>query len=813
MLRRRPSTAARPKPRRRIRKLRLLVLLGLLALLCSTAFTFGFVTALAGEIPKLDPRYQVAAERDGYIYANDGKTVLAVLRGDESRVLLEPDQIAPLMKHAIVAIEDRRFNEHDGVDLRGILRAGWEDITNKRVVQGGSTITQQFVKNAIVKDDRTISRKVKEAALAWQLEQRWTKDEILTAYLNTIYFGNGAYGVQQAALTYFGHGAAELTLPEAGLLAAVPKDPSRYDPVANPRDARARRNLILRLLVEQGKISRRDSIAASAAPLPKPETMQPPSVNTPVAPYFANYVKQQLIDRYGPAKVFGGGYRVTTSIDLALQKAARRAIAKWLPDPEGPTAALVAIDPRDGSVVAMVGGRNFRESQFNLAAQAQRQPGSAFKPFVLAAGLQQGVAPGSTFVSKPLSISLGDRFWSVRNYDDVYLGTATLDAATTHSDNSVYAQLTELVGPKAVRKTARELGVRSRLDAYFAIGLGAEAVNPLELARAYAAFPTGGLRVDGSIFGNVPRAVLRVQRPDDETPRENQVVSVPVLRRNTALNVNSLLQHVVQSGTGRRAALSDRPVAGKTGTTENYGDAWFVGYTPQLVVAVWVGDPDTLKPMLTEYHGDPVAGGTFPALIWKSFAESALPLRGDAPESFDSPPLLSGSIKRVLRRDGRLLLDNGLCRGALSIVYFSGYEPKRTANCKPNEVEVPRVVGQRVDLARIRLGAQPLESVIAYQPAKPLQRVERVVAQVPARGRLSSYDTVTLIVPRPLHGVIPKLTGLTLREARAKLRKLELKADVAGFTDGKAGRIVAQSPAAGLAARPGLVVSIVIGRG
>ena len=813
MLRRRRSTAAPPKPRRRIRKLRLLALLGLLALLCSAAFTFGFVTALAGEIPKLDPRYQVEAERDGYIYANDGKTILAVLRGDESRVLLEPDEISPLMKHAIVAIEDRRFNEHDGVDLRGIVRAGWEDITNKSVVQGGSTITQQFVKNAIVKDDRTISRKVKEAALAWQLEQRWDKDQILTAYLNTIYFGNGAYGVQQAALTYFGHGAAELTLPEAALLAAVPKDPSQFDPVAHPREARARRNLILRLLYEQGKISRRDSIAASAAPLPKPEAMQPPSVNTPVAPYFANYVKQQLIDQYGAAKVFGGGYRVTTSIDLALQKAARRAIAKWLPDPEGPAAALVAIDPRDGSVIAMVGGRNFRESQFNLAAQAQRQPGSAFKPFVLAAGLQQGIAPGSTFVSKPISISLGDRTWHVSNYDHAYLGAISLDDATTHSDNTVYAQLTEIVGPKAVSSTARSLGVRSKLNPYFAIGLGAEAVNPLELARAYAAFPTGGLRLDGSIFGNVPRAVIRVEQPGKEKPLENEVRPVSVLRKTTAQTVNSLLQHVVQSGTGKRAALADRPVAGKTGTTENYGDAWFVGYTPQLVVAVWVGDPNTLKPMLTEYHGEPVAGGTFPALIWKSFAESALRLRGEPPESFAAPPFLSGTTKRVIRRDGRLLLDNGLCRGAFSIVYFTTYGPKRTANCKPNEVEVPRVVGQRVDLARIRLAAQPLESVIAYQPAKPLQRVDRVVAQVPARGRLSSYDTVTLIVPRPLHGVIPKLTGLTLREARAKLRKVQLKADVAGFTDGTAGRIVAQAPVAGLAARPGMVVSLVVGRG
>ena len=805
-------TAAPPKPRRRIRKLRLLVLLGVLALLSSIAFTFGFVTALAAEIPKLDPRYQVQSERDGYVYANDGKTILAVLRGEESRVLLEPDQIAPLMKHAIVAIEDRRFNEHEGVDLRGIARAAWEDITNKSVLQGGSTITQQFVKNAIVEDDRTISRKIKEAALAWQLEQQWGKDEILTAYLNTIYFGNGAYGVQQAALTYFGHGAAQLSLPEAALLAAIPKDPSRYDPVSSPREARARRNLVLSLLVEQGKISQRDALAASAAKLPRRQDIRSPSINTPVAPYFANYVKQQLIDRFGAKKVFGGGYRVTTTIDLTLQRIARRAIGEWLTDENGPTAALVAIDPRDGSVLAMVGGRNFRESEFNLAAQSQRQPGSAFKPFVLAAALQSGVAPGSTFQSKPLLISLGDRVWTVRNYEHAYLGSTTLYTATVHSDNSVYAQLTQLVGPPAVAKTAERLGVASPLDPYFAIGLGAEAVNPLELARAFAAFPTNGIRVDGSIFGNVPRAVTSVERPGRE-PQPNEVVPKRVLRRTTAMTINSILERVVQQGTGRRAALADRPAAGKTGTTENYGDAWFVGYTPQLVTAVWVGYPNTLRPMETEYGGDPVAGGTFPALIWKSFTEAALRARAEDPEGFESPPLLAGSSKRVIRRDGRLLLDNGLCRGALSVVYFTGFGPTRTAKCKPNEVEVPRVVGRTVDEARARLATQPLESAIAYQPAKPLQRVDRVVAQVPPRGRLSSYDTVTLIVPKAMHGVIPKLAGLTLREARAKLRKLKLLVDIAGFTDGRPGKIVAQAPAAGLAARPNLTVSVVVGRG
>jgi hypothetical protein len=217
--------------------------------------------------------------------------------------------------------------------------------------------------------------------------------------------------------------------------------------------------------------------------------------------------------------------------------------------------------------------------------------------------------------------------------------------------------------------------------------------------------------------------------------------------------------------------------------------------------------------METEYGGEPVAGGTFPALIWKSFTQAALRARADDPEGFESPPLLAGSSKRVIRRDGRLLLDNGLCRGALSVVYFTGFGPTRTARCKPNEVEVPRVVGRTVDEARARLATQPLESAIAYQPAKPLQRVDRVVAQVPPRGRLSSYDTVTLIVPKAMHGVIPKLTGLTLREARAKLRKLKLLVDIAGFTDGRPGKIVAQAPAAGLAARPNLTISVVVGRG
>jgi membrane peptidoglycan carboxypeptidase len=322
-----------------------------------------------------------------------------------------------------------------------------------------------------------------------------------------------------------------------------------------------------------------------------------------------------------------------------------------------------------------------------------------------------------------------------------------------------------------------------------------------------------GYRVDSKLFGNRPRFVSHIEGCRFKRKTEDDIRPKRVLRRTTAQTMNQILQEVVERGTGRRAALPNRPVAGKTGTTENYGDAWFVGYTPQLVAAVWVGYPNVLRPMETEFQGEPVAGGTFPALIWRSFMHAALRERNDAPMPFEAPPFLSGTSKRVVWRDGRLLLDNGLCRGARSVVYFTGRGPTRTARCKPNEVEVPNVVGRTLAGALERLAAQPLTAVIAKQPAKPLQPVGRVVAQSPKRGRLSSHDSVTLVVSKPLHGVVPNLIGLTLRQARVKLRKVGLTLDIAGFTDGESGIIVAQSPRANVAARKDLDVSVVVGRG
>ena len=371
-----PFRRREKKPKtRRVRKLRLLGLLTILGLVCGVAFVYGLVTAIASEIPKLSPIRQSALEQDGFIYASDGKTVLTRLRGDQSRVLVESKDINPWMKHAIVAVEDRRFWEHRGVDLRGIGRAVWADIQSKELVQGGSTITQQFVKNSLDRDDRTISRKLKEAALAWQLERKWSKDRILTAYLNTVFFGNGAYGVQMAARVYFNKKAYELTLPEAALLAGIPANPSLYNPVVNPKTSRARRSTVLRLMYQQKMITAGEMSAADHAPLPKPAEVRLPGSGGP-ASYFVEYVKQQLIDTYGPAEVFGGGLKVTTTIDLDLQLLARRTVNEVLGEKGKPSAALVAIDPRDGRVLAMYGGRSFRESQFNLAVQGERQPGS-----------------------------------------------------------------------------------------------------------------------------------------------------------------------------------------------------------------------------------------------------------------------------------------------------------------------------------------------------------------------------------------------------------------------------------------------------
>lgn len=774
------------------------------------AFVFGFVTAVSSELPALDPANATATQEIGYIYDRNGRQI-ARLRGDEARVIVTSKEIAPVMKQAIVAVEDQRFWEHKGVDIRGMARAAWADIRNRDVLQGGSTITQQLIKNTAIDPDVTVSRKLKEATLAWQLEQKWGKEKILTAYLNTIFFGNNAYGVEMASRVYFNKHASEVTLPEAALLAGIPVNPTRYDPVRRPKDAKTRRNTVLRLMLEQELITRDEFLEARETPMPDPKSVKLPNARG-LAGYFVEYVKQELlIPRYGDRVVLGGGLHVHTSIDLDIQHIAKDAIREHLPDPDGIQAALVAIEPATGEVLAMVGGRSFSKSQFNLAVQGQRQSGSAFKPFVLAAAFDQGISERMTYDSKPVVIPANGEFWAVSNYEGFYLGRGVdLTRATITSDNSVYAQLTAHAGPQNVADVANRLGIKSKLNPFFAIGLGVEAVTPLEMARAYSTFANGGVRVDGRVFGNEPRAVIAIERNGEwET---NDIRRERAIPRNDAAEITSILSAVVRQGTGKRARLDGRDLAGKTGTTENHGDAWFVGYTPQLAVAVWVGWPDSNKPMLTEFDGDPVAGGTFPALIAKSFLEQALDHMKAPPRPFGSFEPQAADLRKVVRRDGEWMLDNGRCENTRRILFTSTRGPTSKADCRRDEVTVPDTIGRRLASAEALLTRSSLFPEIITRPAEPGERLGVVVDQFPHEGRLSSFDTVQLVVAEAQEGTVPNVVGTRIEVAEERLVKRKLQTIVTESDEGEAGVVISQSPRGRVAASPGMVVELTVGR-
>jgi membrane peptidoglycan carboxypeptidase len=479
---------------------------------------------------------------------------------------------------------------------------------------------------------------------------------------------------------------------------------------------------------------------------------------------------------------------------------------------------MVVLDAQTGSVLAMVGGANYHKSQFNLATQGERQPGSSFKPIVLATALDEGIAPSSVFTStKQVTINADGRVWQVNNYEGEALGPIDLSKAIAYSDNSVFSQLTALVGPRNVRGMAAKLGITTKLNGYFAIGLGAEPSTPLEMARAYETFAHGGARIDGSVFGNMPRAVDCLTDAKGVCTEANRPVNHPAITSTQAETIDQMLQGVVQYGTGKAAAIPGWQIAGKTGTTENYGDAWFVGYTPpatspsgktqQLVVAVWVGYPDKLVPMLSEYHGGPVAGGTFPALIWKSFMTKAIALKHLTPESFAYPPSQYAGPVTVVNRGGKLVRDNGVCKNAYQLAFYGGTGPESVATCKPNEVEIPDVVGYKLVNAKARLDGQPLTPTLIYRPAKPGERLNVVVGQFPRKGTASAYDKITIVLPKSLHGAIPKVVGLSLKRAQAKLARFKLDITVKG---GRTGKVVRQSVRPGSAAARGLALTLTV---
>ena len=640
-------------PRRRhprLKKLRLLMILVPLGLLAGISTLFGMMMAVASDLPALEgePQYRTAADtRNSTLKDSQGKTI-GRLASDQNRIFVEYDDISPFMRSAVIAVEDERYETNNGVDLRGVARAFTQDLIQQRAVQGGSTITQQFVKNALeAQQQRTVFQKLRESALAYHLTRRWGKKKILQEYLNSIYFGNGAYGIESAAQTYFGQEpdhegcgtpkrpcAQELRPHEAAFLAGVVASPSGYDPVANYKASEARRTVVLKKMLDQGYLTSRQYDAAVDEALPaKPRA--PRLKSKYGSEYFVSWVRQQLVDRYGAQRAFEGGLEIRTTLDLELQKAAEQSVKRYLANPSGPTAALVAIDNDSGEVRAMVSGtQDFQDAPFNLATQGQRQPGSSFKPFTLAQALKDGIGPGKVYPSRKRYFCVvrskkgcRDQF-QVNNFEDTYTGQRTLANALTYSDNAVYAAAGIEVGTKRVARLARRMGIRTPVSSNPAMTLGGlrEGVTPLDMAHAFETFQTGGRRVTGTLGAQNqgPVGISEVRDKDDEPIGKgvNRTQRIPVLSQVTARTVSQIMSTVVSQGTGKRAAM-DEFAAGKTGTTEDSGDAWFVGFTDRLTVAVWVGYPDATTPMETEFQGGPVEGGTFPALIWRDFQVAA----------------------------------------------------------------------------------------------------------------------------------------------------------------------------------------------
>jgi penicillin-binding protein 1A len=620
------------------------------------------------------------------VYDRRGR-LIGTFSGEARRFLIDTSELPDYVGQAVVAAEDRNFYDHNGVSLRGIARAAWANLTGGEIQQGGSTITQQYIKQAVLQDpERTITRKIKEAILAIKLERRYSKERILGFYLNTIYLGRGAYGFEAAARTYFNKHAVDLTLSEAAFLAGIIPAPEAYQPDEDPRAARARRDRVLDLMVEQGYITPAEAEAAKRDKI-KLADANGALGDTVRAAYFMEWLRKDFLEPEFGRDLYTGGLKIYTTLDLEMQAAAEEAIGSILNLPEDPQAALVSMTPR-GEVRALVGGRrysrrlgrpvfnNLRAARgFNYAADPPgRQPGSSHKPFTLLAAIEQGISPQSRFAGySPMTIDdpACNPPWRVENYGGSSYGTITLDQATTNSVNTVYAQLAAEIGPQAIADVLEDFGFEpprgsAEIAPQCSLALGVLDATPVQMARAYAGFAGRGLlpkvspiryvtNSDGDclIGWRPPRGVDCDERLDTRPKRVAQTNSVDVL--------NQTLTHVVQGGTATAADIG-RPVAGKTGTSQENRDAWFAGYVPQLATVVWMGypvekgpggaqvspvmaycsDPVRCRPV----HGVTVTGGSFPAQIWARFMTMAtagmevrsFPLPQDQPDEVINSP-------------------------------------------------------------------------------------------------------------------------------------------------------------------------------
>ena len=591
------------------------LILGVLATLLAIGGlgTVGYVVGLASTAPELDELKPVDQGASSVVYASNGER-LGFIQYDILRTEIPGTDIPQTLKDATVAIEDERFYEHKGVDAEGVVRAAIKNIESGKTVEGGSTLTMQLVRTLYITKERTFKRKIHEAKLAEELENLHDKKWIINKYLNNAPYGTvggqTAVGVQAAARVFFNKPAARLELHEAALLAGLPQAPTDYNPFYEEGKALRRRNQVLDKMAELRMVEPQTAAAAKERPL----GVQPSKYYTARREsYFFDYVKQRLINKYGIDQVRRGGMSIYTTIDLQMQRKAREAIASVLSFPNAPKSAIVTVNPRNGRILAMASSASYAQTKFNLAAQGRRQPGSTFKIMGLMAALQRGVSPeGTSYTSKPLKFN-DPKYGPIetKTYDNTYGGRMNLVRATTKSDNSVYMQLGLDLGPDAVKEAARKMGIKSKLNGYPAEILGGleRGVSPLEMANAYATIASGGMR-------NEPVAITKVRFRDGTVktelgkPRRTRQFSDGVTAKAT-----DILEQNVKGGTGTKAQIGC-PAAGKTGTTDNHTDAWFVGFTPNLASAVWVGFPTRRIEMYPPTTPISVAGGTYPADIW-----------------------------------------------------------------------------------------------------------------------------------------------------------------------------------------------------
>jgi penicillin-binding protein 1A len=720
------------------------------------------VSAACGALPRLEDYRQHALPlaQTSFLYASDG-SLITELHAGEDRVVLSRRQIPQSMRDAAVAIEDKRFYYHHGVDLRAIVRAAYADATEGRIVEGGSTITQQLVKQLYVGGAQTFRRKIDEAALAWQLEDQLTKDQILTKYLNTVYFGQGAYGVQAAARSYFGIDAKELTVAQSALLAGLIQAPNDFDPFAYPVHSRRRRNLVLRVMVEQQVLSAADFEVARMEPIELYTTV---TQERYPFPYFVDYFKQWFLsnpafgatreDRY--RVLFTGGLRITTTLDPDYQRWAQTAVHSVLAYPGDPSGALTAIDPRTGYVRAMVGGTDAdywnaksEDGRVNLATGGStgRQAGSSFKPFALVAALENGISPSTVFPApSSIEIPLADgQVWDVSNAEGSGYGSLSLESATINSVNTVYAQLIERLGADTVVEVAQRMGIRCCLRAsnpkgqllpYLSAVLGTNEVNTLEMASAYGTLATGGRHVNPIPVIGVTDSLGRLLW--QATPKPKQVIEPEV-----ASAAAQILQEAVLFGTGTAANIG-RPQIGKTGTNQNYTDAWFAGAIPQLVAAIWVGFPQgqiSMQPSTTRIT---VFGGTWPAQIWRLFMLKAA-AEYDVHE-FPTPEIDYISVAVDFTQDPMCLPNQyTLPQNIETLQFIGGTEPTRTCTTPTSlqSVPAPSVIGLSQAAAMELL--EQAGFYVKVQIATSTQPPGTVISQTPSAG-VSVYQTSTVTI-------------------------------------------------------------------